>query len=100
MARAANYRQSIVTRYHGPTNSRGSRVSAVSASGHRVTLHWDSALNTDENHTAAALQMAQKLGWSGDWHGGALGTGDGYCFVNADEVPAFHVSRTSEPRAA
>lgn len=97
--RTAIYRQSIITRYHGPTNHRGSRVSAVSASGHRVNLHWDDALNTDGNHAAAALTLARKLGWSGDWHGGALGTGDGYCFVNADKVPAFRVSRASEPQA-
>ena len=98
--RTAIYRQSIVTRYFGPTNHKGSRVAAISASGHRLTLHWDDALNSDENHTAAAVALARKLGWSGDWHGGAMGTGDGYCFVNADEVPAFHVARASEPKAA
>lgn len=100
MPRTAVYRQSITTRYHGPTDRRGSRVSAVSASGHRITLQWDDALNTDENHTAAAATLARRLGWSGDWHGGALGTGDGFCFVNADDVPAFHVARATQPKAA
>lgn len=100
LPRTAVYRQSSITRYFGPTDRKGSRVAAISASGHRLTLHWDDALSTDENHTAAALQLAQKLGWSGNWHGGALGTGDGYCFVNADEMPAFRVARASEPKAA
>jgi hypothetical protein len=75
-------RQSIVTKYHGPGNVRGSRVSATSTSGHRIILEWDDALNTDENHKAAALALATKLQWRGTWQGGALKTG--YCFVNLD----------------
>jgi hypothetical protein len=45
-------------------------------------MHWDDALNVDENHSAAAYALADKLQWTGAWHGGA--TKDGYCFVNQD----------------
>jgi hypothetical protein len=75
-------RQTISTKYHGPTNIRGSRVSAVSVSGHRLTIAWDDALNIDQNHTLVARLLAMRLQWSGDWHGGA--TREGYVFVNAD----------------
>ena len=34
--------QAIQTTYHGPTNMRGSRVSARAEAG-RVTLEWDDA---------------------------------------------------------
>lgn len=54
--------QAITTRYHGPTNTRGSRVSARCQAG-RVTLNWDDALNQDQNHDRAALALARKLGW-------------------------------------
>ena len=76
-------RQSIATRYHGPTNTRGSRVSATSSSGIRIALHWDDALNTDENHIAAARALIAKLGWSGQWAAGADRLGR--VFVNIDD---------------
>jgi hypothetical protein len=75
-------RQSIQTKYIGPTNTRGSRVSATSASGHRIVIGWDYALDTDENHKAAAAALARKLGWDGGWHAGA--TPSGCVFVLAD----------------
>jgi len=75
-------RQAISTKYFGPTNTRGSKVQAKSASGHRLMLEWDDALNSDENHKAAALALAEKLEWFGTWACG--GTADGYVFVNLD----------------
>lgn len=53
--------QCIRTRYVGPTNTRGSRVSAQCESG-RLTLPWDCALSSEENHAAAAKALAEKLG--------------------------------------
>lgn len=83
-------RQSITTKYHGPTNTRGSRVSATSASGHRLFLQWDDACNSGENHIAAARELARKLDWAGAWQGGS--TKDGYCFVTQDD-DGFLISR-------
>jgi hypothetical protein len=75
-----HFRQAIVTRYHGPTNTRGSRVTATAQAG-RATVGWDHALNSDQNHAAAARALASKWGWSGELHGGALPDGRGYAFV-------------------
>lgn len=55
--------QSIRTRYHGPTDTRGSRIKA-SCEGGTLTVPYDHALNLGENHRAAALALAEKLGWN------------------------------------
>jgi len=48
----------IETTYHGPTNFRGSRVTAkVVSTGKRVTVAWDSELDPTLNHYRAALEM-------------------------------------------
>lgn len=57
--------QVIFTKYQGPTNYRGSRVKAWvpdESPEHResVTLSWDDALNTDENHNAALRALCAK----------------------------------------
>lgn len=56
------YRQSIVTKYLGATNVKGSRVKATAQAG-SVTLGWDDALNSAENHAAAAQALVEKFGW-------------------------------------
>lgn len=54
--------QAIITKYHGPGNVRGSRVSAHAQAG-RIYLDWDDALNKEENHKLAARLFAQKFSW-------------------------------------
>ena len=72
--------QAITTKYLGPTNVHGSRVKATAEAG-SVTLSWDHALNTDENHIAAAKVLAEKFNWAGNYVGGALHGTSGYAFV-------------------
>lgn len=95
-------RQAIVTKYLGPTDFRGSRVKASCQAG-SMTVSWDDALGTDENHTTAAKALASKLGWHGTWHGGGLPDGSGQCYVVADvcEQPdrdVFHIPRPDGDR--
>lgn len=78
--------QAIETRYLGPTNYRGSRVKATAAAG-SVTLSWNDAFSSDENHAAAARALADKYGWGGNWVGGGNATGTGCIFVQTDEKP-------------
>lgn len=77
-------RASIRTRYHGPGNVKGSRLSvsddaAFGEKPRRITVHWDYALNPTENHAAAAQAWLDKfnpgnkvvepgLGFDGDYH--------------------------------
>lgn len=74
------YRQAIETKFIGPTNTRGSRVKASAQAG-SVTIGWDHALNTDENHAKAAQALADKYGWEGNMVGGGNAAGNGNVFV-------------------
>lgn len=74
--------QTIETKYHGPTDTRGSRISAT-ASGRRerVWVSYDNALNAEGNHMAAALKLMEVLNWTGRYIGGR--TPAGMVFVHA-----------------
>lgn len=54
--------QAIRTRYHGPTNTRGSRISAQCAAG-RLSVPYAHALDLTDNHRAAADALIAKLDW-------------------------------------
>lgn len=58
--------QAIVTKYIGPSNTKGSRIKATAAAG-SVTLHIDNALNIEENHAKAAQALANKFKWRGNY---------------------------------
>jgi hypothetical protein len=91
-------RQAVSTTYKGPTNRNGSRVIAKCDAG-RLVWHWDHALNPASNHAAAAMALVRKLGWTGEWVGGATVTG--YVFVDkvGDTVtPTFTGRDTVVPK--
>lgn len=54
--------QAIKTKYHGPTNSKGSRISASCEAG-RIYMPYNHALGLYENHATAAALLIEKLGW-------------------------------------
>lgn len=57
----------IVTRYHGPTETRGSRIVATAAAGprRRFTMSYDHSLDPSGNHEAAAWMLANINGCAG-----------------------------------
>jgi len=73
--------QAIITKYHGPTNFRGARVSATSASGMRISIPWDYEGDTEDVHRRAAEALAKKMKWGGTLIGGGLKTGNAYVFL-------------------
>lgn len=73
-------RQAIVTKFHGPTDTRGSRVSARAEAG-RVMVSWDHRLNQAANHAEAANALIAKLGWEGRWICAGMPGTSGYVFV-------------------
>ena len=76
-------RQAITTRWHGPTNTRDTRVKATCQAG-SITLAWDHNLSIEKNHTYAAEALLRKIGWTdATYHGGVLPNGD-YAFVDED----------------
>lgn len=79
--------KAILTRFHGPSNVKGSRISAQAEKGQRVTIPVDPALNIDANHMLAARVLRTKMGWSGKLIGGTLGSGD-MCWVFSAGSPS------------
>ena len=64
--------QAIRTKYHGPTNNRGSRISAQCEAG-RIFVPYDYALNIDGNHKAACDALIKKLGWDNEHYADMVG---------------------------
>ena len=59
--------QTIKTKYHGPTNHRGARISAKQAShknGKRIFVPYCHASNPVENHKRAAGRLRDMLNWN------------------------------------
>lgn len=81
--------QAIETKYHGATNTKGSRISATSASGIKVYIDYPHELSGVDCHAKAAEKLALKLDWLklGEEFEGkyiAGGTRSGYVFVQAN----------------
>jgi len=70
-----NTRQSIETRYIGPTNHRCSRIVATTPSGHRLIKDLNHSLNIEANHYAAAKALQAKLEWEPIKAGGSTKAG-------------------------
>lgn len=80
--RTSFLRQAIITKYHGPTERRGSRISATAGSGHgRVVIPLDPRWTNEQAHreAAEALQAKMGRGWEGELFQGALR--NGFVFV-------------------
>lgn len=77
----------ILTKFCGPTNTRGARVKAYSADNRPSTgrpdiayVSWDYAVSGETNHENAARKLATKIGYESDkWHVGSAQ--HGYVFV-------------------
>lgn len=82
--------QAIITRYLGPTNTRGSRIKATCYAG-STTVPFSYDCETETAHARAAQALCEKLGWKGAWvAGGATPDGRGNAYVQSrNEPPAF-----------
>ena len=81
-----NIRQAIRTRYHGPTDTKGSRISAKCAA-RTLYVSYDSALNSEENHAAACAALVKAMGWDSEHYGSRIGGGfeNDYFWVDDDK---------------
>lgn len=78
--------QGIETRYHGPTNFRGSRIAARCDAKH-MFVPYDHAVGVTENHEAACKALCSALGWDGHWIGAS--TARGYVFARYEPIPSL-----------
>ncbi len=79
--------QAIETKYHGATNTRGSRISATTAGGKRIYIPYPYECSGAAAHAVAAQRLAESLDWVNPAKGFAeqFTAGDtvnGYVFVN------------------
>lgn len=80
----------IITKYHGPTNHRGSQIIAT-AKRHcgnysKISVSWDSSLNILDNHTEAAMKLARQIEWFDQWIASDTNDGNGYVFTRASKL--------------
>ncbi len=68
-------RQTITTRYYGPGNVRGSRITARSSGDTSLTIPVDNSKDVEESHKQACLNLMAKLEWSGSMVGGVSKNG-------------------------
>lgn len=80
--------QAIETKYHGPTDTKGARISATSAIGIKVYIGYPYELSGADCHARAAENLARKMEWlkpeeefESKYMAG--GTRTGYVFVRA-----------------
>lgn len=74
--------QAIQTKFLGPTNTRDSRVKAYSEAFPRgVTVEWNHALSSEENHDRAATAFVTAHEWYGTWVRGGSVDGRGSVYV-------------------
>lgn len=73
--------KAITTKYHGATNTRGSRISACDLDGNRVSIPYPHELSGEDVHRKAADALCAKMGWTGTLAGGAIKTGYVFVFV-------------------
>ena len=79
--------KAIKTVYHGPTNTRGSRITASDEDGNRVTIGYPHELDGQDAHAHCAKALCTKMGWHGHLVAGALK--DCYVFVFAPTSAVF-----------
>lgn len=74
-------RQAIITKYLGPTETKGARVKAKAYAGN-ITINWDDGLDVNENHYKAALALCEKLEWrAGELIGGGMPDNTGNVYL-------------------
>jgi hypothetical protein len=102
--------RAIITKYVGATDTEGSRFVAsiediasgpyswtrIADPNMRVTVAYDHGLEASANHLRAAQELADRLGWGGDWYGGTLEDGR-YVWVRRDGQNGFSAKSLEHP---
>lgn len=81
--------KALFTKYHGPTNTLGPRITASDEDGNRVTIPYDDDLRDEAVHAKAVVALCRKMNWPGTLMRG--GMKQGYVFVFVDERDVVRV---------
>lgn len=55
--------KAIMTKHHGPTNTKGSRISASDGDGNRVIISKSYDTDLEGGHKKAIFALCDKMGW-------------------------------------
>jgi hypothetical protein len=92
--------KAIFTKFHGPTNNRGARISASDSDGNRVSVSYPYELTGEACHRVAVDAFVRKMNWKGNLVAGGYSKGYVYVFVpNTDEVISLARAISSNPYA-
>lgn len=72
--------KAILTKYVGPTNTRGSRI-VVTDGDTRMLVNYDDGKRSEETHADAVVAFCERLGWSGELIQGGLKNGYVHVFT-------------------
>lgn len=77
--------RAIVTKYHGPTNTRGSRIIARAEGVKPLPIPYPHELSGEACHRAAAVALCIRQGWPTELASGGLPDQSGYVFCFRDQ---------------
>lgn len=78
--------RAILTKYHGPTDYLGARISAHDGDGNYATIGYPHELSGEDCYRLAAEELCLKMRWTGRMIGGAIRGGYAFVFVDDDAV--------------
>jgi hypothetical protein len=78
--------KAIFTKYHGPTNYKGSRITASDSDGNKVTIPYNYEVSDEDVYKLAADALMHKMGWTGELVGGWYTHGMVFVFSNEGKL--------------
>ena len=81
--------QTITTKYHHATNTKGARISCTSTSGLRKYYPLPMEGSVEDAHTECAKKFRDHLDWTGGMVGGMARDKTGYVFCFKESWVAF-----------
>ena len=79
--------QYIITKYLPATDSKGGRIKAkASCAPQSLTIPYDHALDIEQAHAKAAMQLAGELDWLGEYAAGGNETGYVFAFIGGSNT--------------
>ena len=86
--------KAITTKFHGPTNTRGSRISATDMDRNRIMVSVDHASRNP--HVDAARALCNKMNWKGKLVQGTVKDGKVFVFLPLDVLLAHRGRNSSD----
>ena len=79
--------QYIITKYLSATDTKGERIKAKASSApYSITIPYDHSLDVEQAHAKAAMQLAAKLNWRGEYAAGGNDTGYIFAFIGGSNL--------------